>query len=119
MKRALPSQTLEHRRTQAEEAAYRFDEVVVDHEPIPRCTTTGASTRDGSRGGQPLLRWSAPRPRNVLVVDGEMPPVSLQERLRMISAGFVAPVIALGIEEFEDFLVVVITDDANGNRAEH
>ena len=37
--------------------------------------------------GQSLLRWSAPRPRNVLYVDGEMPLVSLQERLRMISAG--------------------------------
>ena len=38
--------------------------------------------------GQPLLRWSAPRPRNVLYVDGEMPLVSLQERLKEISAGF-------------------------------
>jgi putative DNA primase/helicase len=38
--------------------------------------------------GQPLLRWSAPRPRNVLYVDGEMPLVSLQERLREISAGY-------------------------------
>jgi putative DNA primase/helicase len=37
--------------------------------------------------GQPLLRWSAPRPRNVLLVDGEMPLVSLQERLKTISAG--------------------------------
>jgi putative DNA primase/helicase len=37
--------------------------------------------------GQSLLRWSAPRQRNVLYVDGEMPLVSLQERLRMISAG--------------------------------
>jgi putative DNA primase/helicase len=38
--------------------------------------------------GQPLLRWSAPRPRNVLYIDGEMPLVSLQERLREISIGF-------------------------------
>jgi putative DNA primase/helicase len=38
--------------------------------------------------GQPLLRWSAPRQRNVLYIDGEMPLVSLQERLREISAGF-------------------------------
>jgi putative DNA primase/helicase len=37
--------------------------------------------------GSPLLRWSAPRPRRVLYVDGEMPLVSLQERLRLISAG--------------------------------
>jgi putative DNA primase/helicase len=38
--------------------------------------------------GQPLLRWIAPRQRNVLYVDGEMPLVSLQERLKAISAGF-------------------------------
>jgi putative DNA primase/helicase len=37
--------------------------------------------------GEPLLRWSAPRQRNVLYVDGEMPLVSLQERLKEISAG--------------------------------
>jgi putative DNA primase/helicase len=35
--------------------------------------------------GQPLLRWSAPKARRVLYVDGEMPLVSLQERLRAIS----------------------------------
>jgi putative DNA primase/helicase len=38
--------------------------------------------------GESLLRWSAPRPRNVLYIDGEMPLVSLQERLREISAGY-------------------------------
>jgi putative DNA primase/helicase len=37
--------------------------------------------------GASLLRWSAPRPRRVLYVDGEMPLVSLQERLRIISQG--------------------------------
>jgi putative DNA primase/helicase len=37
--------------------------------------------------GEPLLRWSAPRPRNVLYIDGEMPLVSLQERLKEISVG--------------------------------
>jgi putative DNA primase/helicase len=37
--------------------------------------------------GQPLLRWSAPRQRSVLYVDGEMPLVSLQERLKLVSAG--------------------------------
>jgi hypothetical protein len=37
--------------------------------------------------GESLLRWSAPRQRNVLYVDGEMPMVSLQERLKEISAG--------------------------------
>jgi putative DNA primase/helicase len=38
--------------------------------------------------GEPLLRWSAPRKSKVLYVDGEMPLVSLQERLGDISAGF-------------------------------
>jgi hypothetical protein len=38
--------------------------------------------------GASLLRWSAPRHRNVLYIDGEMPLVSLQERLKEISAGF-------------------------------
>ena len=37
--------------------------------------------------GESLLRWSPPRQRNVLYVDGEMPLVSLQERLKEISAG--------------------------------
>src|SRR3984893_16641607 len=37
--------------------------------------------------GSPLLRWHAPRQRRVLYIDGEMPLVSLQERLRAISAG--------------------------------
>src|SRR6516164_3920901 len=45
---------------------------------IGLATATGAS----------LLRWSAPRPRKVLYVDGEMPLVSLQERLKAISVGF-------------------------------
>jgi RecA-family ATPase len=38
--------------------------------------------------GSPLLRWFAPRQRNVIFVDGEMPLVSLQERLKAISVGF-------------------------------
>jgi putative DNA primase/helicase len=38
--------------------------------------------------GAPLLRWSVPRQRNVLYVDGEMPLVSLQERLKAISVPF-------------------------------
>jgi putative DNA primase/helicase len=38
--------------------------------------------------GQPLLRWSVPKPRRVLYVDGEMPMASLQDRLRSISIGF-------------------------------
>jgi putative DNA primase/helicase len=42
--------------------------------------------------GSPLLRWRAPRQRRVLYVDGEMPLVSLQERLRSISSGLGAVV---------------------------
>jgi putative DNA primase/helicase len=38
-------------------------------------------------GGASLLRWSAPRQKNVLYIDGEMPLVSLQERLKAISLG--------------------------------
>jgi putative DNA primase/helicase len=38
--------------------------------------------------GAPLLRWSAPRQRNVLFIDGEMPLVSLQERLKAIAVPF-------------------------------
>ena len=38
--------------------------------------------------GSDLLRWSAPRPRRVLYVDGEMPLVSLQERIRLLSAAY-------------------------------
>ena len=43
--------------------------------------------------GCQLLRWHAPRQRRVLYVDGEMPLVSLQERLRAISSsmGAVTP----------------------------
>jgi putative DNA primase/helicase len=37
--------------------------------------------------GSQLLRWRAYRQRRVLYVDGEMPLVSLQERLRSLSAG--------------------------------
>jgi putative DNA primase/helicase len=42
--------------------------------------------------GAPLLRWSAPRKKRVLYVDGEMPLISLQERLRAISMGIVAKI---------------------------
>ena len=38
-----------------------------------------------------LLRWSAPQARRVLYVDGEMPLVSLQERIRLLSAGYSIP----------------------------
>ncbi len=37
--------------------------------------------------GSSLLRWSAPKPRRVLYVDGEMQLSDLQQRLRAISGG--------------------------------
>ena len=37
--------------------------------------------------GSTLLRWTVPRPRNVLYVDGEMPLAELQSRLAAIKAG--------------------------------
>jgi putative DNA primase/helicase len=42
--------------------------------------------------GAPVLRWHAPRQRRVLYVDGEMPLVSLQERLRSIATGLGAAI---------------------------
>jgi putative DNA primase/helicase len=51
-------------------------------------TLLGLSIGLAVASGTPLLRWSAPRKRRVLYVDGEMPLVSLQERLRMLSVGF-------------------------------
>jgi putative DNA primase/helicase len=50
-------------------------------------TLLGLSIGLAVASGTPLLRWSAPRKRRVLNVDGEMPLVSLQERLRMLSVG--------------------------------
>ncbi len=42
-------------------------------------------------GGR-FLRWQAPRPRRVLVIDGEMPAVVLQERLAsIVAAGSLEP----------------------------
>jgi RecA-family ATPase len=51
-------------------------------------TLLGLSIGLAVASGTPLLRWAAPRKRRVLYVDGEMPLVSLQERLRMLSVGF-------------------------------
>ena len=50
-------------------------------------TLLSLSTGLAVASGCQLLRWHAPRQRRVLYVDGEMPLVSLQERLRAISAG--------------------------------
>ncbi|MBX3024433.1 AAA family ATPase [bacterium] len=37
--------------------------------------------------GAALLRWSAPQPRRVLYVDGEMPAVTMRDRLRQLIRG--------------------------------
>jgi hypothetical protein len=50
-------------------------------------TLLGLSIGLAVSSGTTLLRWSAPRKQRVLYVDGEMPLVSLQERLRMLSVG--------------------------------
>ena len=55
-------------------------------------TLLGLSIGLAVASGTSLLRWSAPRPRRVLYVDGEMPIISLQERLRAISIGLEAEI---------------------------
>src|SRR5262249_34505991 len=50
-------------------------------------TLLGLSIGLAVASGGPLLRWNAPNPRRVIYVDGEMPLVSLQERLRAIALG--------------------------------
>jgi putative DNA primase/helicase len=50
-------------------------------------TLLGLSMGLAIASGGLLLRWSASKPRRVLYVDGEMPLVSLQQRLRAISLG--------------------------------
>ena len=55
-------------------------------------TLLGPSVGLAVASGTTLLRWSAPRKRRVLYVDGEMPLVSLQERLRVLSVGLGAEI---------------------------
>jgi AAA domain len=59
-------------------------------------TLLGLSIGLAVASGNPLLRWSTPHPRRVLYVDGEMPLVSLQERLRAISIGSSGEVLNAG-----------------------
>jgi len=68
------------------------------------CLSIGLAVASGT----PLLRWSAPRQRRVLYVDGEMPLVSLQERIRAISIG-------LGVEiPNEGFRILAADHTENG-----
>ena len=55
-------------------------------------TLLGLSIGLAVASGAPLLRWFAPRKSRVLYVDGEMPLISLQERLRSISMGLRAEI---------------------------
>jgi hypothetical protein len=66
-------------------------------------TLLGLSIGLAVTSGVQLLRWTAPRQRRVLYVDGEMPLVSLQERLRLISAGF-------GVEVLNDGFRILAAD---------
>jgi putative DNA primase/helicase len=50
-------------------------------------TQLGLSVGLAVAGGADILRWSAPRPRRVLYIDGEMPVVALQERLKVLALG--------------------------------
>jgi putative DNA primase/helicase len=54
--------------------------------------------------GEPLLRWSAPRPRHVLYVDGEMQLADLQSRLNSIMLG-------LGVEIPNDRFRMLAADN--------
>ena len=42
-------------------------------------------------GGLSLFNWHAPKARSVLYVDGEMPAISMQERLAALATGMAAP----------------------------
>ena len=42
-------------------------------------------------GGLSLFNWHAPKARRVLYVDGEMPAISMQERLSALATGMAAP----------------------------
>lgn len=59
-------------------------------------------------GGGVFGRWNAPDPARVLFIDGEMPAVTLQERLRNIAAGS-----ASGISG-PDMLRIITPDEQDG-----
>ena len=51
-------------------------------------THIGLGVAYSAASGGRFLRWNAPKPRKVLVVDGEMPKVALQERAAALVAAF-------------------------------
>jgi putative DNA primase/helicase len=65
--------------------------------------------------GTKFLKWSAPKPRRVLLVDGEMPAAALQERLaRQIAS---APEIDLNPDNFKILAADLIEPGGIGNLA--
>jgi len=51
-------------------------------------TLLGLTIAYAVASGETFLGWSAPQPRRVLYLDGEMPEATMQHRLRAIIAGF-------------------------------
>jgi putative DNA primase/helicase len=66
-------------------------------------------------GGTKFLKWSAPKPRRVLLVDGEMPAAALQERLASIVES--APNVELAPENIRILAGDLIEQGGIGNLA--
>jgi putative DNA primase/helicase len=70
-------------------------------------TQLGLSIGLAVAGGAEILRWSPPRPRRVLYIDGEMPVVALQERIKAIALG-------MGREIDNDNFRILAADNTEG-----
>lgn len=58
-------------------------------------TFTALSMSLAVAGGLSLYNWQASKPNKVLYVDGEMPAITMQERLKALALGMAAPEIAM------------------------
>lgn len=58
-------------------------------------TFTALSMSLAVAGGLSLYNWQASKPNKVLYVDGEMPAITMQERLKALAFGMAAPEIAM------------------------
>ncbi len=58
-------------------------------------TFTALSMSLAVAGGLSLYNWQASKPNKVLYVDGEMPAITIQERLKALAFGMAAPEIAM------------------------
>jgi hypothetical protein len=69
--------------------------------------------------GEYLLRWTAPSPRRVLYVDGEMPLADLQSRLTSISGGLATEIPSGGFHVLaaDDTEYGINLSDEHGQRA--